>query len=203
LALVGARLSTRFTAKRIIQAGFVVTAVGLLAILVSIQPNIAPSDLAVGGILGMGLGLIASQILNLILSSVPQKDTAETAGLSSTFEQLGNSIGVALVGTIMLTTLSLGLQQEVRNSDLPPEIKEEAIQSVEQGVQLMSTAQIEQGLTEAGLEPTMIAELQQVYGEARTSAFRGGVALLLAASLFGLVFSVGLTNRKLVAEPPS
>ena len=42
---------------------------------------------------------IASQILNLILSSVKPEDTAETAGLSSTFEQLGNAIGVALVGT--------------------------------------------------------------------------------------------------------
>jgi MFS family permease len=78
-AIIGARLSSRFFANRIIQVGFILAAVGLGAVGASIQPGATPSDLVLGAVFGMGVGLIASQILNLILSSVKPEDTAETA----------------------------------------------------------------------------------------------------------------------------
>jgi MFS family permease len=198
-AIIGARLSARFFANRIIQVGWILAAAGLGALGASIQPGAEPSDLALGALFGMGIGLIASQILNLILSSVELKDTAETAGLSSTFEQLGNSIAVALVGTVMLTTLATGLQQGINSSTvLPAESKAPLTEAAEQGVQLMSGTQLENGLEEAGAEPAMVDELNAIYGDSRTNAFKAGVALLIYAALLGLVISLGLSKRKLV-----
>ena len=177
-AIVGARLSARFFANRIVQVGFVLAAAGLAALGASIQPGATFSDLALGALFGMGVGLIASQILNLILSSVELKDTAETAGLSSTFEQLGNSIGVALVGTVMLSTLASGLGQGINNSAvLPPESKPPLLNAAEEGVQLMSNTQFEDGLEEAGADPVMADELEVIYSQSRTAAFQAGVAL--------------------------
>jgi predicted MFS family arabinose efflux permease len=198
-AIIGARLSARFFAHLIIRVGFVLAAAGLAAMAASIQPGATFSDLVLGGLFGMGVGLIASQILNLILSSVEPKDTAETAGLSSTFEQLGNSIGVALVGTVMLSTLATGLSQGINNSEvLPPESKAPLISAAEQGVQLMSDTQFQDGLEEAGADPIMGDELEAIYSQSRTAAFDAGIALLIYASVVGLVITLGLPKRKLV-----
>lgn len=199
LAIVGARLSDRFLAHQIIRVGWILAAAGLGALGASIQPGATFADLALGGLFGMGVGLIASQILNLILSSVDAQETAETAGLSSTFEQLGNSIGVALIGTVMLTTLSSGLAQGINDSAvLPEESKASLVNAAEEGVQLMSDSQFERGLDEVGADSEMAGELQTIYGESRTAAFQAGVALLIFAALLGLVLTISLPKRKLV-----
>jgi len=199
LAIIGSRLSARFFASRIIQLGFVLAAIGLGLLAASIQPDAQPSDLFLGGIFGMGVGLIASQILNLILSSVQPQNTAETAGLSSTFEQLGNSIGVALVGTVMLSTLTAGLQQGIDNSAIvPQENKAPLIEAADQGVQLVSDTQFDLALQEVGADEIVAEELNRLYGEARTEAFQAGVVLLIYAALLGLVVTLRLPKRKLV-----
>jgi MFS family permease len=199
LAIVGARLSDRFFAHQIIRVGWIFATAGLGALGASIQPGATFTDLALGGLFGMGVGLIASQILNLILSSVDRQQTAETAGLSSTFEQLGNSIAVALVGTVMLTTLASGLAQGINDSAvLPEESKAPLVIAAEEGVQLMSDSQFEQGLEEVDADSAMADELQGIYGESRTAAFQAGVALLIFAALLGLVLTISLPKRKLV-----
>lgn len=201
LAIFGARLAARFYANRIIQVGFVIATAGLAAIAASIQPDSGPGDLALGGLFGAGLGLIASQLLNLILSSVPDKDTAETAGLNSTFEQLGNAIGVALVGAVMLTVLSSGLAQSFDSSaTIPEDAKQPLIEAAEEGVQLMSNSQLEAGLAEAGLDDAAVEEVETIYADSRTAAFKAGVGLLIYGSLLGLVITLWLPKRKLVGD---
>ena len=201
LAIVGARLSARFTAKRLIQAGFILAVAGLGAIATSIQPDITPQDLALGALYGAGLGLIASQILNLVLSSVKQSETAETAGITSTFEQLGNSIGVALVGTVMLGVLSVSMQTGIMDSpEIPDEAKPILTAVVEEGVQLMSNSQFNAALTEAGMNEEGVKLLNGLYDNSRTNAFKAGVGVLIYAGLLGLFFTLGLPNRKLVGE---
>jgi predicted MFS family arabinose efflux permease len=200
-AIIGARLSARFFAHLIVRVGWILAAAGLAALGASIQPDATFTDLVLGGLFGMGVGLIASQILNLILSSVEPKDTAETAGLSATFEQLGNSIGVALVGTVMLSALVSGMSQGINDSTvLPPESKAPLIGAAEEGVQLMSDPQFEQSLEEAGADPAMSDELEEIYADSRTAAFQAGVALLIYAALVGLVLTFGLARRRLVDD---
>lgn len=201
LAIIGSRLSARFYAKRIIQVGFILAIAGLGVFGATINPGASPTDLASGFLFGAGMGLIASQILNLVLSSVPPQNTAETAGLSSTFEQLGNSIGVALVGTIMLVVLSVGIQDSIAESSaIPEEFQQPLIAAAEEGVQLMSGQQFESALAEAGMDEAAIEALTQLYNDSRTSAFKAGVGLLMYASMLGLVFTLGLQMRKLVGE---
>jgi MFS family permease len=198
-AIIGARLSSRFYANRIIQVGFIIAAAGLGIMGASIQPDATPQDLMLGGLFGAGIGLIASQILNLILSAVSEEQTPETAGLTSTFEQLGNAIGVALAGTIMLFALSVNMAQGINDSAvIPNEAKEPLISRVEEGIQLMSNTALKDGLEEAGIAAEEAQEIEDIYALSRTEAFQSGVGLLVFASLLGLVISLWLPKRKLV-----
>lgn len=200
-AIVGARLSSRFKAKRIIQVGFLAVIAGLVLMESTINPGLQPSDLASGAVFGAGLGLIASQILNLIFSSVDAEDTPETTGLNGTFEQLGNAMGVALVGVIMLASLTTGIQKGVEESTFIPENQQDAVvQPVESGIELVSDSQLNSGLEASGVDEATRTEILGIYSISRTDAFKGGIAFLLFVSVAGLIITTGLSNRKLVED---
>jgi len=197
-AIAGARLSSRFRAKRIIQVGYGLVILGLFQLLATIRVESTPSQLATGIVFGIGTGLIASQILNLILSSVDEADTAATAGINATFEQLGNAIGVALVGAIMLSTLLGGLQQRVADSPRIPEAAKPAIvASLQERVQLVSDTQLAQALDQATIAPDLSDRAELAYRTERIQAFRSGMVFLIFMALVGLVLTTGLPNLKL------
>jgi hypothetical protein len=201
-AMVAARLTARFTAKRLIQVGFLITIVGLLVLALSVQPNFSASDLAHAVLLGVGMGMILPVTLNLVLSLVSAKDTPETAGLNATFEQLGNAVGVALVGTIMLVSLSATLEQDINASTvIPDDEKAVLIEAVDDGVELVSDSQLDEGLEAAGAGETTETEVLNIYSDARTEAFQAGVAFLFFVAIVGLILTAGLPNKMLVGEP--
>ncbi len=201
MAILGSKLSSRFFANRIIAVGFILAVLGLLAFAASIQPGITASELALGALFGVGVGLINSQILNLILSSVPPEQTAQTSGLNSTFEQLGNAIGVALVGTVVMMALLAAAQEGVNQSTiLPPETQVAVASAIEHGVRLVSDQEMEAGLIQAGVDASIIQEVIAIYDLARTQAFKAGASLLVFFSILGLLLSFQLPKRKLVSS---
>ncbi|MXU66001.1 MFS transporter [Oceanomicrobium pacificus] len=198
-AILGARLSSRYSADRIIRAGFVLAVLGLLIIGGTIRPDAEPEDLATGVVFGAGLGLIASQILNLVLSSVAPEQTAEASGLNGTFEQLGNAIGVALVGTMMIAGLTAALSSQIMAlPGLDAAQQSVVIATLEQSVELVSDAQITAGLDAAGIAPEAQSDILSGYAQARTQAFRTGIWFLTLLGLIGLALSFKLPKRKLV-----
>ncbi len=200
MALLGAKLSAKFYANRIITVGFIVASVGLGALAATIKPDVTPSDLALGALFGLGLGLINSQILNLIISSVTPDLTAEVSGVNSTFEQLGNAIGVALIGTVLLGALTTNIQEGINASAaIPQEMKATLTAAVENGVQLVSDEALQDGLAASGADAAMTAEALNIYNRARAQAFKAGVGLLVFFSLAATILSLKLPRRKLVS----
>lgn len=199
MAILGSKLSSKFFASRIIVAGYILATAGLGVLAASIKPDISPSDLALGALFGLGLGLINSQILNLVLSSVEPEMTAETSGLNSTFEQLGNAIGVALIGAILMGSLMASIQDGVTASTvIPQEAKAPMISAIEDGVQLVSDKEIEAGLEESHADAAMSQDILTIYDVARTQAFKASASLLVFFALIGLLLSFRLPKRKLV-----
>ena len=59
-------------------------------------------------LIGAGGGLLASQLGNVIMSSVDPSKASETGGLQGTALNLGASIGTALIGAILIINLISG-----------------------------------------------------------------------------------------------
>ena len=57
-------------------------------------------------VLGIGMGLMISQLGNVVQSSVDESGRSEAGGLQYTGQQLGSSLGVALIGAIVLIGLT-------------------------------------------------------------------------------------------------
>ena len=106
-AALGARLSSRFSVRAIVRTGLVVTVAGVLVLLSTIKPTLANAGFALGmAVLGIGMGLMISQLGNVIQSSVEESGRSEAGGLQFTGQQLGSALGVAFIGAIVLTGLT-------------------------------------------------------------------------------------------------
>ena len=106
-AALGARLSSRFSVRAIVRTGLVVTVAGVLILLSTIKPTLANAGFALGmAVLGIGMGLMISQLGNVIQSSVEESGRSEAGGLQFTGQQLGSALGVAFIGAIVLTGLT-------------------------------------------------------------------------------------------------
>ena len=93
----------RFASKRLIQIGVVLMALGIILLynVISLQITIAQMIIPMG-VFGVGMGLLIAHLVNLILSSVRPEDSPEASGVNNAMDQLGNSLGTAVVGSLLM-----------------------------------------------------------------------------------------------------
>ena len=105
---LGARLSNRFPVRTIVRTErLVITIAGVLILLATIKPTLSDAGFAIGmGVLGVGMGMMISQLGNVIQSSVEESGRSEAGGLQFTGQQLGSALGVAFIGAIVLIGLT-------------------------------------------------------------------------------------------------
>jgi EmrB/QacA subfamily drug resistance transporter len=99
-ATVGSRILARVGGRRILVAGFLMAAIGL-ALLVRISPttgylDILPSLVLIGG----GNGAAFVTMTSLAVAGVPREDTGVASALLNTSQQVGGSLGLALMTAV-------------------------------------------------------------------------------------------------------
>jgi hypothetical protein len=61
------------------------------------------------GVIGIGLGVTMAQMVNLTLSLVRPHQVHEASGVSNTFRELGNALGTAAIGSLLLSSFYGGI----------------------------------------------------------------------------------------------
>src|SRR4051812_24650883 len=98
--------------RKVLQGGVLLTVAGLAALAwtvthwgVSVTSlQMAPANLVVG----LGLGFVFGPLFNVILAGVHDDEVGSASGTLNAIQQLGNSIGVALLATIFFSLLGHG-----------------------------------------------------------------------------------------------
>ncbi|HEY2092152.1 MAG TPA: MFS transporter [Thermoanaerobaculia bacterium] len=117
-----AQLTKRIPHKRLVQSGLIVNTIAIVILRFSIGTNVNLTWLIPGlALYGMGLGLVLSQINNLTLSAVDVKSAGEASGVTNTFRQVGISLGTAIIGAVLISTLLGGLEGGVASSGSVPQ----------------------------------------------------------------------------------
>ncbi|MUV56846.1 MFS transporter [Halogeometricum sp. CBA1124] len=89
--------------KTLIQGGIVLMGLGILSLVSRTTLDATLVQLAVPmALVGLGLGLVMAQLIDVTLSSVDAKDAAAASGLMNATMMLGYSFGTAIVGTYLL-----------------------------------------------------------------------------------------------------
>jgi hypothetical protein len=150
-------------------------------------------------LVGAGLGLLASQLGNVIMSSVSPERGGEAGGLQGTSQNLGASLGTALIGSILIAALAASFQDVViADPNLSPELKQQAITAAEKSANFVTTEQVRTAATEAGVSAGETDALVAAYAEAQLAALR---AALAGVAVFALVALYHVRHMPTLARP--
>ena len=198
-AAIGSRLSNRFPVRAIVQSGLILTLAGALVLLATIKPTLSSAGFAIGmAVLGVGMGLMISQLGNVVQSSVEESGRSEAGGLQYTGQQLGSSLGVALIGSIVLIGLTSTFVSNVEHdSRISADVSAQVGVAAGSNTNFVSSTQIDAAAKKAGLDAATTAALVDDYESAQLRSLKAG---LLAAALLALI-SLGFT-RELPHERP-
>ncbi|MFI6991208.1 DHA2 family efflux MFS transporter permease subunit [Nonomuraea wenchangensis] len=96
----------RLTPRLIVRLGLALEAVGAIAVGLSVSPSVGYWTLVPWLVLyGFGVGFASAQLPNLTLAQVPPQQSGVASGLQSAIRQLGAAIGIAVLGSILVTGL--------------------------------------------------------------------------------------------------
>jgi MFS family permease len=183
---VGARLALRYSIRGVVRAGLWITLASVVLLLATVQPDLADGMFAVSMAgLGIGMGLLASQLGKVVQASVDSSGRGEAGGLQFTGQQLGSSLGVALIGAVVLGGLTSAFVTNISSDErISAEVATQVSTAAASGVDFVSADQIAAAATQAGLDEATTAAIVNDYESAQLKALKAG---LLAAALFALV----------------
>jgi MFS family permease len=185
-AVLGPRLATRMSPRAVVRIGLAFLFVSIVGLMSSISISLSsvPFALSMAGF-GAGVGLVISQLGNIVMSSVGERRSSEAGGVQGAAQNLGQSLGTALIGAVLLTGLTSGFQERVlADPSVPPAVQQQVAHATEEGLAMVSQAQFQAAAEQAGLPPAQVQALVSHYGDAQVQALKRA---LLWASMFVLV----------------
>ncbi|WP_043445329.1 MFS transporter [Arthrobacter sp. L77] len=175
--------------RRVIRLGLMLMIVGILILVGGMDPGADAGIVAIPMLLmGFGLGALSSQLGAITVSAVPDSQSGEVGGLQNTATNLGASLGTALIGSVLIATLSASFMAGIQNNPaVPSSVQEEASVQLASGVPFISDTQLQEALNNADIDQETADAIMAVNSDSRLEALRTALALaalLATAALF-------------------
>ena len=198
-AMVGPKLAAGFAPKRVAQAGLVALVLASVLLLGTIDVELEEAEFALAlAVFGVGAGLLLSQLGNVIMSSVDPAKTNEAGGLQGTAQNLGASLGTALIGSVLIAALSSGLVTRVeQNPAVPPPVREQVAEVAQRGIPVVPVEDLEQAALDQGVPASQASAIADDYGDAQLDGLKRAIGAIAIIALLSLWFTRGLPGRSL------
>jgi MFS family permease len=196
-AMAGPRLAAGLAPKRVAQAGLVALVVSSVVLLGTINVELDETAFAIALIFfGIGAGLLLSQLGNVIMSAVDPSKTNEAGGLQGTAQNLGASLGTALIGSVLILSLTSGLLDRIeRNPAVPAAAREQVAQATAGGIPVVPVADAEQAILDAGIPAEQARAIADDYGDAQLFGLKQAIGAVAVLALLSLWFTRHLPGR--------
>ncbi|MEV0297464.1 MFS transporter [Nocardia sp. NPDC050710] len=187
--------------RRVVRIGLMSMIIGILILVAGMDPGANAGVVMIPMLfMGLGLGALSSQLGAITVSAVPDSQSAEVGGLQNTATNLGASLGTALIGSILIATLTSSVTAGIEgNPDVPASVQQQASTELAAGVPFLSTTQLENALTEAGVASTTADAIIDVNADARLDALRVAFAVTALLAIAAL-FATGQLSRTAVGS---
>lgn len=191
VAALGGRILDRLPARIPVSGGLLLIGAGLLTATV-IGPGSTWLVLLAGLVLsGIGAGVVTAPLVSATLASVPPAHAGMAGGAVNTFRQLGQAIGVAILGTVFVTAAGDRLRGRTPGS------ARDAAAALGGGQAHRLVADAPRGrraAVSAAIDAAFAHGLQQIF-------LTAGLACLVAGVV--VWFLVGSSGRRTSATDPS
>jgi MFS family permease len=190
-AMSGPLLGRYASPRTVVRIAMLVLLASILWLLGTIEPHI--DDVSFGfamALLGLGMGLLASQLGNVVQSSVGESERSEVGGLQYTAQNLGSSLGTALIGSLLIGALVSAFTTQIEdNPDISAATREEAGIRMEAGVSFVSADEVRAGAEKAGLPPSEVDAVVDSYAQAQLDSLKAAILAAGGITLAGLAFT--------------
>lgn len=203
-SFAGTKLSDFWSPRRIVRVGQVVLVVSILVLIGSVSVQLERISFAAGMFTaGAALGLLASQLGNVTMSAVDGSRSSEVGGVQGVFQNLGSSLGTALIGSALIFALTSSFSSGVNASSLPDTVKTQVADVTQNGVSIIPAASVEQIAEKQGLSSADAQQLTDIYTTSQVSSLKTAMVALLIFSVLSMAFSRSIPNRIVQREQSS
>jgi len=196
-AMAGPRVAAGVAPKRVAQGGLLALAVASVVLLGTINVELDEAEFALAlALFGVGAGLLLSQLGNVIMSSVDPAKANEAGGLQGTAQNLGASLGTALIGSVLIAALTSGFIERVeQNPAVPASVRQQITQIAQKGIPVAPVADVEQAARDQGLPPEQASAIADDYGDAQLQGLKRAIGAVAIFALLSLWFTRRLPGR--------
>jgi MFS family permease len=200
-ALLIPRLAPRASPRTVARAGMLSMLAGIVVLVGGLDPGASAGIVLIPmALVGLGIGALASQLGAVTVSAMPDSQSAEVGGLQNTFTNFGASLGTALVGAVLIGSLTSGFIEGITNNPaVPPEVTSKATVQLEGGVPFISDSDLRSALATTQLPPSTQDAVVVENASARLIGLRSALWLVALLTVAGLFCTGLLPRRALVA----
>ncbi|GAB4369762.1 MAG: DHA2 family efflux MFS transporter permease subunit [Elainellaceae cyanobacterium] len=190
-------LGDRFPPKYIVYSGIALLAVGIGVLHYSLHLQVVSLELMPGLIImGVGSGLFLSYISRLTYSAASKSEKPEGSGIYNPVQNLGNSLGRAILGTTLISFASRGIVDGILENlgkTLPLGQRSRLIAELQEMIQTLSRQEVGAAIA-SQLPPSVASFIRPISLEAAMSGMQA--SLLIALLLTGVCFLLTMTLPK-------
>jgi len=114
------QLTHRFGGRAVVRVGLALEAVTVAGLAITLTGTTSGWVIAAWLFgYGLGVGMATAQLTSVILAEIPVAESGQASGLQSTFRQLGSALGIAILGTLLITTLGRSTTTQLADNGVP------------------------------------------------------------------------------------
>ncbi len=195
-SIIGTRLSAKWPPKKIVRLGQYILVVSSFGLLGSVSADLRGVLFGASMLVaGAALGLLASQLGNINMSSVSPERSSEVGGLQGVFQNLGSSLGTALIGSVLIASLTTSFASNVQSSNLPNDTKSYISEQTQAGISVIPVSEVEAYAQKSGLNQADSEQIKTIYTDSQLQSLRVALFALVAISILTLLFSRNIPNK--------
>ncbi|MET7378711.1 MFS transporter [Streptomyces sp. NPDC005526] len=191
---VASRVGRAAGPRRVVRLALTCLLVAVVWLLATIKPVIDDAQFAGAmALLGVGMGLLASQLGNVVQSGAGEEERSEVGGLQFTAQNLGSSLGTALVGSVLIGALAQAFTTYVADDPrLSERARKQTSIALESGVSFVATDQVRAAAKQAGLPPSQVERVTNAYASAQLAGLKAAILVTGGITLASFLVTGGL-----------
>jgi MFS family permease len=161
------QLTGRFGARAVVRIGLLLEIVGVAGFALSVDIQVSAWRFVPWlFVYGLGVGLATAQLTGVILADVPIAKSGQASGTQSTSRQIGSALGVAIIGAVLVATLTTGATDRLESAGVPAAtttgLVDAATSSAGASIAVLRAQQGEQSTTVLALEHAYVSSTRAV-----------------------------------------
>jgi MFS family permease len=182
--VVSVRLYDRFPPRSLGVTSFVLIAIGLAVVAITVGSDWSTVAVILGLLLvGIGEGTLLTLLFNVLVSASPKRLAGDVGALRGVANNVSNALGAAFASVVAVGLLGVFLASAYSQSELPHELQTQAASG---GVDFVTNNELRSVLATTAATPEQVEKVVAINEDARLRALRASFLIVGAISLLAI-----------------